>query len=289
MPILNAASVQDLKRLLELYPVASLRDHRPDLEGAKEEICYAFAGERDPEAIAKFLDEYLSCCKQHIYVFEHKTELEALPPIDIPDGERVLESKDDDRIRMLYVIKLRFRVILKDPLEEATLEFLWPVRLDFTAHHLIVRFVVLEKNIGSYFDGRSYYTDRRSLEEKAILQTLQVIFRGRLESADLHKGVKKLWEDDFMDSIRAKYRKDVSTASELMDEDRGIKEHYPDLYATLTDSLLLDTVFLVTPREDFSVTAFIVDPSKGSISFPRFSENKGDTDYVVDEILRHNR
>jgi hypothetical protein len=101
--------------------------------------------------------------------------------------------------------------------------------------------------------------------------------------------VKKLWGDGFMDSPKTHYKKSISTASEAMDEERGIKEFYPDLYELVKDSLLLNALFIVTPRTDgFSVTAFSMEPSKGCINFPRYSERRGDTDYVVNEILRHN-
>lgn len=289
MPILQTASIQDLKRLLDLFPLTSLRRRWPELKGTKEELCYEIAGRRDVDTLVQFLDEYISCCRQHVYVFSHDIDRGVPPEIELIDGERILETEDNNRLRALYVIRFGYTVILKEPLEEATLEFLWPLRLEFTREHLIVRFVILEKNIGSYFEGRSLYVDRRSIEEKGVLTQIRAAFGGRLTPADLHKGVKELWEADFMDSSRTRYKKSISTASEAMDEERGIKEHNPELYAALVESPLLNTMFRVAPREGFSVTAFSVDPSEGAVTFPRYSDNPGDTDYVVNEILRHNR
>jgi hypothetical protein len=287
MPILNTASVEDLKLLLDLYPLTSLKEQWPTIKGLKDEICLTIAGKRNIKEITEFLDEYISCCKQHIYVFSYKAKLSSLPTISIPDAEKVLEIAGKEQVRMLYVIRLKIMVVLREPLEEVPIEFLWPVRLDFTGEHLIVRFVVLEKNVGSYVGGRQFYTTGRSLDEKAVLQELQRSFRGGLIATDLHKGVKKLWDTDFMDATRTQYKKSLSTASEIMDEERGIKKFNPDLYAVLKKSLLFKTLFQVSSRE-LSVTAFSVDPSNGDIGFPRYSDNKGDTDYVVDEILRHN-
>jgi len=43
--------------------------------------------------------------------------------------------------------------------------------------------------------------------------------------SDLHKGVKSLWEDEFMDSPRIKFKKPMSVASEAMDEELGIRQN----------------------------------------------------------------
>ncbi len=289
MPILRTASVQDLKRLLELYPVSSLRERWPDVEGTKDEMCLIIAGKRNIIEISQFIDDYLSCCKQHVHVYSHETKLSSLPTIEIPDGE-LLESKSErGRVQMLYVIKVRFRVILREPLDEITLEFLWPVRLEVTTQHLIVRIVILEKNIGSYVDGRPYNTIGRSVDENTILRAVERAFGGAIEVTDLHKGVKKMWHDDFMDAIRAQYKKPKSTATDIMDESRGIKKHDHELYAQLRRWQLFKTLFYVARSKEISVTALYADPSEGYIGFPRYSDKRGDTDYVVNEILGHNQ
>jgi hypothetical protein len=180
--------------------------------------------------------------------------------------------------------------VLKEPLEEAKLTFLWPVRLDFTPQHLIVRFVILEKDIGSYVQGRRYYVDRRSTEEKAVLKAIEEALADDLElrPLDLHTGIKALWDKGLIDSSQARFKKAFSTAFEAMDEQLRIKEHAPDLYALIMESLLFNTIFEIVGKADLSVSTFTVDPSKGYIAFPRYSEQKGDTDYVVEEILRNN-
>ena len=289
MYFLKDAKVQDIKRLLELFPATILRNKWSGVKGTKEEICFAAASEQDIPKITNFLNDHLSCCKQHIYIFSHDTPLNSLPVFTIQDGEEIFKDSTEKRTRKLYIVKLKYNVVLKDPLEEAVLEFLLPICLDFIEQHLIVKFVTHEKSIGSYFEGRSYYMDSRSTDEKAILQILNNAMGEHLLPTDLHKGVKKLWEDGFMDSPKTQYKKAISTSSEAMDEDKGIKEFYPEIYATVSDSLLLSALFIVTPRKDgFSVTAFSMEPSKGTINFPRYSDRPGDTDYVVNEILRHN-
>jgi len=47
MSLLGAAAVQDVKRLLELFPVSILKDQWRGEKGTKEEVCFAAASERN--------------------------------------------------------------------------------------------------------------------------------------------------------------------------------------------------------------------------------------------------
>lgn len=281
MPILADASVQDIKRLLELFPIADLRQVW-DLPGSKGELCQAVADQRNNEAIKNFVDGHISCCKQHVYVFTPPDGTAPALPDTIEGGERVHEAAGD---HALYLVRSITTIVLKNPLLETTLEFLWPIRVQIADAHLIVRFVVLEKDLGAYFEG-SYYVGDRGLDEKDIIASM---VRGHdLAAADLHQGVKALWANGFMDSSRTKYKKPISLASEAMDEERGIREYNPELYAVLTESPLYNTLFVINPDRALTVSTFSVDPTRGTLAFFRYAR-AGDTDIVIREILRHNQ
>jgi hypothetical protein len=269
--------------LLELFPIANLRSAWPDEKGTKEEVGFAVAEQRNYEQIIRFVDENFSCCKQHVYIYSANVALTQLPAV-LQDGERVFAVEGS---YSLYVVRSRYKVVLRDPLEDTNLDFLWPIRIETTANkHVVVRFVVLEKNLSSYFE-RPYLIAGRSVDENAILRDIKSAFQ--IQPTDIHKGVKALWDDGFMDSSRAKYKKPISMASEAMDEAKGIKEHNPELYEILLESVLLDTLFTIPPDKNCSVTAVLIDPSNGYVAFPRYSEKKGDTDFVIGEILTRNQ
>jgi hypothetical protein len=283
VPILQHASVEDRKRLLELFPSTNLRKDFPKLIGTKEEICNTLAAPANIKEVKKFIDENFSCCKQHVYIFTHGPKFAALPGA-ITEGEQVLNSAG---VHALYVVRTKYNIVLRDPLEDTTLEFLWPIRMEMRPQYLVVRFVVLQKDPASYFQ-RPSYIGSRTVDEKSVLADLLKSHAGLLVAADLHKGIKKLWADGFMDSSRAKYKTPISTAQETMDEERGIKEHNPDLYGILQQSPLFTTVFQV-PQNKGTVSAFSADPSNGIIGFSRYSDKKGDTDYVIEQILSNNQ
>lgn len=234
MPILEACSIDDRKRLLELFPASILRQNF-QAKGTKEEICYAAAADISPlqiQRIVGFVDDHLGCCKQHVYVYSD--DASGGPSDEVIDGERVLIAPS----HALYLSRVKYTVVLRDPLEETTLDFLWPIRVDVRLGYRIVRFVVLEKNVSSYFE-RPAYVAGKSLLEKTLLPSLA----GTLSPADLNRGIKKLWSDGYIESTRSNFKKPFSTSSETMDEERGIKEHYPDLYAIMQESPLYTTLF----------------------------------------------
>ncbi len=148
-------SAQNIKRLLELFPVTSLRSQWSNVTGTKEEICFEIAEKYGWQGAVDFVNANLSCCKQHVYIFSHSGRIDDLPVIELPDTELVADSgvQNGER-RQLYIINFEYKVVLRDPFEDMSLTFLWPLRLDFTAQHLVARFVILEKNISSYvLDG----------------------------------------------------------------------------------------------------------------------------------------
>ena len=280
MPILQTASTQDRKRLLELFSIASLKETWPDIKGTKEEICFAVAERAQPAEVITFINVHAGRCKQHVYIFNRNPET-ALPG-QIIGGERVHTVGNDEA---LYVIRTSYSVVLKDPLEETELDFLWPIKIQLKPQHLIVSFVAMEKNVSSYFE-RQCYVVRKSIEEKTVMEDLHLT---TLTQADIHRGIKTLWNNGFMDSPRTKFKKPKSLAMEAMDEELGIRENYPELYEVLQDSVLLNTLFVIPEEQHCDVSAFLADCAHGYLAFPRYSEGDKDTTFVVNEILRLNQ
>jgi hypothetical protein len=146
----------------------------------------------------------------------------------------------------------------------------------------------MEKNLSSYFNGRHCWIKDRSVDQEGILLAISNSSKGEIAKTDLHKGIKKLWDDGFVDCRRTKYKKPYSVADETMDHELGIRVSNPELYTVLKTATLLDVVFQVDKGAACTVSAFHMSPSEGTVIFPRYSEKKGDTDHVIREILRHN-
>jgi hypothetical protein len=279
MPILRDATIQDRKRLLELFPIAVFREFYAEVKGTKEEICYALAERFTPEQMATFIRTHIPRCKQHVYIYDRGGDGAVNLP-NVTGGEKVQASAEES----LYIVRTSYSVVLKDPLEEAELDFLWPVLVQVKEHHIVVRFVALEKDVASYFGDRQCYVVRKTIDEKKVLEDLRLAL-----PTDIHKGIKTLWDEGFMDSPRTKYKKPKSLASEAMDEERGIREHNPELYETLLDSVLLNTLFVIEEDQKCGTSAFLANCQIGFLAFPRYSDTERNTDFVIDEILRRNQ
>jgi hypothetical protein len=278
MAILRDASLQDKKRLLELFPIAVFRENHAQLAGTKEEMCYALAGQFTEQDLAAFVRTYLPRCKQHVYIYDQVGNGAVNLP-DVRSGEKVTSSAQET----LFIIRATYSVVLKDPLEEAELDFLWPVLVQVRDEHVVVRFIALEKDVPSYFADRQCYVARKTIDEKKVLEDL-----GLGAPTDIHQGIKTLWGEGFMDSPRARYKKPESTAWESMDEERGIREHNPELYETLLDSVLLNTLFVIEEDQRCGTSAFLANCQIGFLIFPRYSEAERNTDFVIDAILGRN-
>lgn len=283
MAILKDSDEEELARLLELFPVSRLREVWSALAKdakTKTELCKLIAGQRSYSSLTNFVDGQFGCTKQHVHVFSRDGSVDL--PETITDGERVKTVAT----RHLYLAAVERGVLMEDPPERDTITFLWPIRIELPAHYMVVRFVVLEKNLAAYFPRKAYPTDR-GITEQDVLQGLKSDLPN-IAPADLTKGIKKLWRDGFMDGFHAKYKTPDSVASETMDEEKGIRENKPELFKTLMKSPLTQMIFNIDPEEKLTLRSFSADPSLGTLAFHTYSANAGDTDRVIRDILQNN-
>ena len=280
MSILGKSSAHLRQRLLDLYPVAKLREQSGQ-KGRKEGIAHTLSSSSDPQKLAEiadFLDTNFRFCKQHIYVFSHDGEITL--PESIPDGEMVKSGED----HALYLAQVEYKVVKLDALQKDSIEFLWPVRIEVHGKHLLMRFVVLEKNVSSYFDG-AITIRGKSLSEEAITGSL--LSDGTVGRIELNKGFKALWESDKIDAIRVRYKEPDSVVSRYMDEAKGLKQTNPAKYDELIRHPLHKSVFI--PRTAFAeVGPFTADPTGGFIGFSRYFKEGASGDELIRQILANN-
>jgi hypothetical protein len=288
MAVLSTATAEDLTNLLELFPVNRIKDHWPKTKGRKDDVAKTIVATEKRSSIVEFVDQYLSCCKQHIYVFRHEKEITKLPTAGTGSGERVLERQKETEGSALFLYWAEFSAVLTDPYEDAKLKFLWPFRFEYTKSAAIVRLIVIEKSLSAHFGDRSYIAARKETDEAVLIGSLLKTLETPLAKADLHKGIKKLWKDYSIDCVRVTYKDPYSTESTMMDEECGIREKKPKLYESLLEVPLLNAKFKIKSKTLSSASAFYTTPADGYLAFTRYNEFAADTDNVVREILKHN-
>lgn len=281
MSILQKSSADLRQRLLDLFPAANLRKEF-EQKGLKSGISGNLASHSDIRklsAIADFVDRNVQFCKQHVYVLSRDED--ATLPESIPSGERVKLEQD----HALYLAHIDYEVVEMGPQPTySSIRFLWPVRIELHQKYLLVRFVVMEKNIGSYFDQKVTVRDK-SLSEEIIMGNLLV--DGTFGTADLNRGFKALWHQDKIDVSRIRYKEPDSTVTRSMDEEKGLKQVRPEKYEELQRFPLHQSVFI--PYKSFKeVGSFAADPTSGVIGFTRYFKEGASGNELIRQILKNN-
>lgn len=289
--LLSSASVQQIATLLDLYPVEMLRENWQDIPGIKYDMCLEIAGKRDISEISTFIHDHFGICKQNVYVFRNDSGLEKALSLEIPGFELSYDTVTEFGVSKTYMVRYEVDLILRAPLDEIKIDFILPVRIDFSENYLIVRFVKFERDFNHLFKGRNPLQPRQVEKERAYLSTINRTAQQIgliLTNADLHQGVKALWGGGFMDAPKVKYKTEDSTDSKNMDGNKGVRGHNPAAYDIIKDKPLHSTLFIVEGTEKRPEIVITIDPSKGFLSFGRYTTKNGDSNYVVHEILRHN-
>jgi hypothetical protein len=231
------------------------------------------------------VDEHLSCSKQHIYVFDNSGAVKEIPGVESAE----MEAISDVGKAGTYLMWCDYTVLLDNPMERKNVKFLWPIRIELTKEHVVIRLVILEKDISAHFPGRTVYAAKKNLEDADVLEFITAAFQTPLPEADLNKGIKDLWEKNTVDCIRTQYKRPLSTVTEVMDQSKGIKKHNPELYKALVGCPLYKSLFVIESKDFSTARDFSIDPSRGSIAFSKYTDARGDTDNVIREILRLNK
>ena len=248
-------------RLLNLFPLRSLKAQWPEERGSKEDISISVLNSLSISNIDDFILSHFGSCKQHIYVLAHNEHVKSFPDINFSFAQKISKASNEKHIEILFLANQEYNVLLKNPWSEETLDFLWPIKIDVYEKYLTIKFVTLEKKISSYIGGETHFVTDKSLSERGIINALLNHFKegSYPEVLDLHAGVKHLWDDDLVDSIRVNYKKSLSKASEAMDPDITLKQSDPDLYAVVSESPLYKTL-LKNTGFDITGEVFSVDP-----------------------------
>lgn len=281
VPILKEASVELRRRLLDLFPVATLRASF-EVKGSKETVAGTIAKNADPanlKKIAEFVDSGMALCKQHIHIFGHDGNVDM--PADFAGAERVISAPSHS----LYIVKRTYHVVkLSNTPQYGSVDFLWPIRIEVKNKYLLARFAVLERNIPTYFETGIMIRSKSPSEEP---MTATLLSDGTVFAADLNKGIKSLWAKDLIDANRLKWDMPYSSDSKTMNGAKGLKKTNPAEYEAICKRPLRMCSFIGdgTHKE---VGLFSANPTTGFIGFTRYSKDGSNGDALIEQILADN-
>ena len=169
--------------------------------------------------------------------------------------------------------------------------FLQPIQIVITPNAIILKLTILERNPNSYLDDYEVIKHTRETEDDILFQNIanhfRLTFNSEFPSLDINRGVKYLWENDMIDALSVKYKRETSMATEVMDEDYTFKQQNPVRYNEVITSPLRKHAFrFITDTVDYC--DFVTDPTAGNISFHKYPSDSNQINNVISEILRNN-
>ena len=182
------------------------------------------ARKKNPAKFTRVLETKYGRCKQHVYLMQSWTKNLPIPESPFPDADHVTTDKQK---RQLFLSKVRWKVLLANPFEEAFVELLWPMRIHHHKDARLISFVVLEQDVQLFFEGATILTQRRMVEEQHFVE---VLLPSGLVPQPFDKGTKELLKGDKVDAFRSTFKKSRSTTTEAVDRQLGIRRTNPDLY-----------------------------------------------------------
>lgn len=280
------------ERLLGLFPTVKLKEVFA-AKGKKESVLEEVAAKQDSVALNDFVCAYFGLTRQHVFLRKCREANPKATAGKLSGLGKSLKSVHSETESVVFkLLTLRYEVYLNDPVEIASIEFLWPVKFVVQKERVCIHMTIMEKKIASYFDAKRHPTlATRGLDDCAVLLQVEEAMGGPssgLEVLDINKGTKALWENGRIDAMSSRWKKSKSTTSETMDQGYLLKRDHPEAYKALKNAPLLKTAFKVlSPGEDFP-EHFAADPQQGELIFSTFSENQRTVENVVREVLRLN-
>tara|TARA_R110002049_G_scaffold240328_1_gene413696 strand:- start:6804 stop:7583 length:780 start_codon:yes stop_codon:yes gene_type:complete len=238
--------------------------------------------------IQSFVFESFGFLHQHVFVFDSNVPILKVSLGKISNFKTITTVNGIEYFNYLFEIKYDYfspRLNGKDELI-----FHCPIRITLYRDKLILMINTIERNITNYFKT-PIYSLGKNIDENDIINTIkQDLPKGTsLITTDLNKGVKKLWNDDFIDAIYSRYKRTKSTSTEVMDEDNLLKFTYPDRYKEIVKAPIDKTIFLVIANNVKDIVyRFSIEPRMGKTSITRFSDGLNDIDNLIKKIIDNN-
>jgi hypothetical protein len=280
------------RRLLKLFPKRSLQKYFRK-KGTQGELSASLSSTCTDKQISDFAYECFDLTKKHVYLFQHKIgDLEKVPATCISAITPLKVTMEKNKVRHFYLHDVEYDIIkMTAPVEKVKVQFKWPIVIELDASICIVTYTILEKNIDSYFEGNvQIVTQGKNVEEKDVNLEIEKSLRGLngISVLDINKGVKHLWDTDFMDSQSVRWKSGRSTVHETMDENFTFKKDRSLEYNEVKKAPLFRTVFKIIDKKEGLPEMFAVNPTKGLIVFPRYAKKIGDHKNVIQNILANN-
>ena len=280
---------RDLKRkLFQLFPIKFVKDHFLE-SGNKDEVLEVVSNVAD-NALINFINLHHNVTKQNIYLYSLPVPFN---PAWMNDFPLQIVKSDENAGHFTYIIfaQTTYSVYLSNPVEKEEIDFIQPIVIEAQGDKMMIKYTKLEKNVKSYYElDRLPKNAGESNSEADTLSSIKDHFVGQviLRKNDFNAGLKSLWADDELDCHKIRYRDIHSTVLITMDETLTFKQQYPDKYVEMIHAPIGPSVWKFLGENPEITDTFTCDPTEGTISINRYSENTNQTSHVITKLLAQN-
>lgn len=276
-----------LKRLLKAYPVKVLKDVFNITGLSQNEVIEEILNSNSTLVIKNFAFTNFSFLRQHVYIYDISGVMDNAWTCDedLLHNQNII-SANNKIINLLFTARYEVFNVGIAGLTEVL--FFTPVQIKIINTKLIISINIQERDVSSLFSTSTFLTKKDMLDDEIINHIVQRMpLTTSLTQTDLNRGIKQLWEEDFIDAAFVKFKKARSTSTEVMDEDFTLKVNMPVEYARLLNEPLQKNVFKILGSEDI-ISHFTTEPTVGKLSFTKFPENINSIPELVNLILSKN-
>jgi hypothetical protein len=279
-------TLADRRRLLELFPVDSLRKQWRKKKGKKADIVNEVVRTEPVADIEQFACDKFGLLRQHIRLMQMSAAPSKFPPNVLSTWKPVL-TRGKPTNEWFYLIPLEIKFVYGSPPTESTIDLPWPVRIRVESDIVVVQFTTIEKDLSAHVPSNEpVFGVRRSINPTEILDELSATLSTLIE-LDINKGVKHLWNAGSIDACRAGWEEAMASATKNMHVKRLLKRDDPIAFAVAIQAPLMKSIFERLASVDWP-ELLTIDCQYGEIAITRYSDSETAVDNVVHEILRNN-
>lgn len=275
-----------LFRLLESFPVRIMKHHFGISELKREALIKEIIKTFSEANILNFCFDSFGYLKQHIYIVSPNKEIKS-NWIPVPENfVSTISLNGKKHHNLMFTVVYDVFNATKNKKEH--INFYLPVQIRKFENYLVLSINILERSLSNY-TGDNLIVLTKRLDENVYIDRIKKSLPKDITfvSSDLNKGIKSLWEEDYVDAAYVKFKKSKSTSTETMDETNTVKVIYPEIYKKIMASPIDKEVLNVLHKGE-GIRRFSIEPSRGKISVNRFSENDTAVIELVNLILSKN-
>ncbi|KIC01698.1 hypothetical protein OA88_12635 [Flavobacterium sp. JRM] len=276
-----------LKRLLKSYPIKVLKDVF-DIRGLNQKnVIDEILVSNNHEIIKTFIFNNFSFLRQHIYVYDINGTINNnwICDQDLLYNQNIV-NQNNRTINLFF--KATYQVFSTETNGLMDVFFYKPVQIRLNNNKLIISINIQERDIANLFPTRSFLIKKDMSDHDILTHIIEKMpLTANLVKTDINRGIKQLWEEDFVDAAFVQFKKASSTSTESMDENFTLKVKSPEEYQRLVNEPLQKNVLKIL-GSDVIISHFTTEPGIGKLSFTKFPETLDSIPDLVDLILSKN-